>query len=106
MVGEERWRMLPAKSRERLRTQGVLMVHELNTQLTQQYVIGEIAVPVHVGVGELSGAHAQRAAELTAQEAKRGTLVRIPKARHDAPMTHASAIAAMIKNAATQGSLT
>ena len=106
MVGEERWRMLPTKSRERLRAQGVLMVHELNTQLTQQYLIGEIAVPVHVGVGELSGAHAQRAAELTTKEAKSGTLVRIPKARHDAPMTHASAIAAMIKNAATQGSLT
>ena len=44
----------------------------LNTQLTQQYVIGEIAVPVHVGVGELSGAHAQRAAELTVQEARAG----------------------------------
>ena len=104
MVGEERWGALPTRSQERLRTQGVLMVQELNTQLTQHYVIREIEAPVHAGVGELSGAHAQRAAELTVEEARRGTLVRVPKARHDAPMTHAGAVAAMIKNAVNEAS--
>ena len=73
--------MLPAKSRERLRTQGVFMVQELNTQLTQHYVIGEIAVPVHAGVGELSGAHAQRAAELTVQEAREGHWCGYPESK-------------------------
>lgn len=106
MVGESRWRALPGRSRERLRSQGALMVHELHTQLTQQYVVGEISIPVYVGVGELSGTHAQRAAELTAAEAKNGTLVRVPEAKHDAPMTHAQAIAAMIHTALKQGSAT
>ena len=106
MVGEERWRALPERSRERLRSQGTLMVHELHTQLKRRYVIGDISVPVYAGVGELSGPHAHRAAELTVTEAKNGTLVRIAQARHDAPMTHAPVIAATIRNAADQGSRT
>ena len=99
MIGESRWEALPPRSRQRLRSQGPLMVHELDTQTTQRYVIADIKAPIYVGVGALSGPHAQRAAELTVQEAVRGSLVRIPGAKHDAPMSHASQIAAIIRKA-------
>jgi len=99
MIGESRWEALPARSRRRLRAQGALMVHELNTQTTRPYAVADIKVPIYVGVGELSGAHAQRAAELTVEEAARGFLIRVQGAKHDAPMSHPSQIAAIIRRA-------
>lgn len=99
MIGQERWQALPANSRVKLRSQGALMVHELNTQTTQRYRIEEAKVPLIIGVGALSGDHAQRAAEAFRQEANKGRVAQLSGARHDAPMSHPEQIAGLVEEA-------
>lgn len=99
MIGQDRWQALPANSRVKLRGQGALMIHELNTQRMQPYRIEEVKVPLIIGVGALSGDHAQRAAEAFRQEANRGRLAQLQGARHDAPMSHPGQIAALVEEA-------
>jgi pimeloyl-ACP methyl ester carboxylesterase len=102
MIGQERWQTLPASSRLNLRRQGVLMVHELNTQKIQRYRVEEAEVPLILGVGDFSGEHAQRAATIFGEEAKRGRVVRLLGAKHDAPMSHPEQIAGLIGAAVRQ----
>ncbi len=96
MIGQHRWGLLPAKTRSKLREQGGLMVHELHTQEIQQYRIEDITVPLILGVGELSGPHAHRAAALAAEEAAQSRVVEIEGARHDAPMSHSRQVVGLI----------
>ena len=96
MIGEGRWRDLPANTHLKLRNLGTLMVHELNTQISQQYRIADVQVPLILAVGELSGAHAQRAATVFADEGPRASVVQIPGAKHDAPMSHSREIAKLV----------
>jgi len=102
MIGQERWQTLPASSRLNLRRQGVLMVHELNTQKIQRYRVEEAEVPLILGVGDFSGEHAQKAATIFSEEAKRGRVVRLLGAKHDAPMSHPEQIAGLIGAAVRQ----
>ena len=102
MIGEDRWRTLPANSRSKLRGQGVLMVHELNTQTTQRYSIADAQIPLIFAVGDSSGDHAQKAAESFGDEASSGRVVRLQGAKHDAPMSHPEQVADLIKAAVQQ----
>ncbi|MCH2633401.1 MAG: alpha/beta hydrolase [Acidimicrobiales bacterium] len=99
MVGETRWSALPEVSRARIRDQGERMVFELQTQMTQRYDAASISTPLLVGVGELSGEHAHRAARLAADEAPNGELFTVAEGRHDAPMTHPHLIADLLRQA-------
>ena len=102
MIGEDRWSALPTNSRSKLRSQGVLMVHELKTQTTQRYRLEDAKIPLVIGVGELSGEHAQRAATIFGQEAIRGEVERLKDAKHDAPMSHPDQVANLIEQALRQ----
>lgn len=99
MIGNDRWRDLPANTRMKLRNLGTLMVHELGTQTSQQYRLEDIKIPVVLAVGELSGAHAQRAATVGAEEAPQAKVVQISDAKHDAPMAQSREVAAVIVDA-------
>jgi len=99
MIGDDRWEDLPISTHVKLRNLGTLMVHELHTQRTQQYQIGDVNIPLILAVGELSGDHAQRAATAGAEEAPRGKVVQVPGAKHDAPMSHSGEIADLIVEA-------
>ena len=102
MIGEDRWQTLPANSRSKLRSQGVLMVHELNTQTKQRYSLEDTQIPLTFAVGDLSGDHAQKAAANFGDEASGARVVRLQGARHDAPMSHPGQVAQLIKDALQQ----
>ncbi|MDP6862273.1 MAG: alpha/beta hydrolase [Acidimicrobiales bacterium] len=99
MIGDDRWGDLPANTHMKLRKLGTLMVHELQTQRIQQYRLEDVKIPLILGVGELSGPHAQRAAEVGAEEAPRAKVVRVLGAKHDAPMSHSREVADLIVDA-------
>ncbi len=99
MIGDDRWGDLPANTHTKLRNLGTLMVHELQTQRIRQYQIEDVKIPLILGVGELSGPHAQRAAKVGAEEAPRAKVVRVPGAKHDAPMSHSREVADLIADA-------
>lgn len=99
MIGEDRWQTLPASSRSKLRSQGVLMVHELNTQTKQRYSIEGVQIPLVFGVGDLSGDHAQKAAVIFSDEAHSGRVLGLHGAKHDAPMSHPEQVADLINDA-------
>ena len=75
------------------------MVAELREQRVQRYDPGHISVPLVVGVGSESGERAQRVARMTAEQAQLGELHVVQGAGHGAPITHAAAIAQLIRRA-------
>jgi pimeloyl-ACP methyl ester carboxylesterase len=97
MIGDEVWEALPARTRADRRSEGAAMVAELHEQQRQRYDPASIDVPLVVGVGSSSGERAQRAAQLTASEAPLGELHTIEGAGHGAPITHAGAVADLIR---------
>ena len=106
VIGDERWDGLPELVRKRRRAEGPLMVEELQAQSERRYDARAINIPLVVGVGEQSGAHAQRAASCTAEEAQRSRLVTIAGAGHAAPTTHPDAIADLVRHAITDAEIT
>ncbi len=103
MMGDQIWEGLPLATRQARRAEGTAMITELQHQYVRQYDASEIAVPVVVGVGELSGPRTQRAAKLTADEAAVGATASeirsVAGAGHGAPMTHANEVAGLVRRA-------
>ena len=99
MMGDQTWEALPLATRTQRRQEGPTMIAELQHQSVRQYDATKIAVPVVIGVGELSGPRTQRAAKLTANEAAAGELCCVAGAGHGAPTSHPDAVAGLVRRA-------
>jgi pimeloyl-ACP methyl ester carboxylesterase len=96
MVGDQGWEALPSGTRAARRAEGPALVAELREQRTRRYDAAAIGVPVVIGVGELSGERAHRAAQLTVGEAPLGELVVVSGAGHGAPTSHPAQISELV----------
>jgi pimeloyl-ACP methyl ester carboxylesterase len=100
MIGEERWRRLPAHTQEARRAEGPAVQAELASIRSEApFDLADVRVPVVVGVGTLSAAHQRAAAPLVAKRLPDAELVEIDGAAHGAHLSHPAEFAGLVRRA-------
>jgi pimeloyl-ACP methyl ester carboxylesterase len=105
MIGDERWEALPAKARADRRAEGPALVAELHATRhgPPPYDPATLELPVVVGMGERSSPHLRQASQQLAEELPHAELVEVAGAQHGAHLTHAAAVADLIRRAVARG---
>jgi pimeloyl-ACP methyl ester carboxylesterase len=102
MIGDDRWKRLPALVRAERRAEGAALVEELRSvhpPAPPPYTPERLPVPVLAGCGSETGAHHRRAADELARRAPRGQLRLIQDAGHGAHLSHPETFADLVRDA-------
>jgi pimeloyl-ACP methyl ester carboxylesterase len=98
LVGDELWERLPTSTRVARRSEGPAMVAELTDLRQRAPWIGErIGVPVLALCGEQARAHHRQGAETLAAMIPDARFAVLPGAGHGAPNSHATELAAVVR---------
>jgi pimeloyl-ACP methyl ester carboxylesterase len=102
MIGDDRWKRLPAFVRAERRAEGAALVAELRSvhpPAPPPYTPERLPVPVLAGCGSETGAHHRRAADELARRAPHGQLRLIQDAGHGAHLSHPESFADLVRDA-------
>ena len=101
MVGDSRWRRMPARTRADRRAEGRALLADLGSLRigTAPYDASGLELPVLAGAGTDSLSYHRRAARELAANAPHGELVEIPGATHGVHLSHPRKFAAFVRRA-------
>jgi pimeloyl-ACP methyl ester carboxylesterase len=100
MVGDARWERLPARTKADRRAEGVALLADLRAiRSDAPFELGDVRVPVVVGVGGQSREHQKEAAPKVAAALPDAELVVIDEASHGAHLSHPREFAALVRRA-------
>lgn len=89
MIGEQRWRQLPEKTKEARRREGTALVSELSAlRQSPSWTPESVTCPVIVGVGSRAQDHHHKGAQWLTDQLPRSSFVVIDGAPHGAHLSH------------------
>ena len=104
-VGDHIWNRLPARTRDDRRAEGdALRADTASMSDAPPVDLGAVVAPVVVAVGSATSDRHRRAGEELAAGLAHGQLVVVDGARHGAHLTHAPAVAGLVRQLVERGS--